>query len=570
MLVRGEAPMSRRFQLAAACAALLAATTAAAPPPAVVPPSLSAAAQAGVEALDCIVVLRASTGGSGPGAADARFAASERFARTWEPLGVRVERRFARLPLVRARVPAALLGSIAADTLVRAIAPNRTARAFRKEGRNLMRVPEVTNRGFNGAGIGIAVLDTGVDWSHKELYPGGTTPGAKTVLLFDAVDGDHDPRDREGHGTSVAGIAAGATSGVATRATVVAVRVLDDDGEGTSEQILAGIDAVLDSVRDGNPFNIRVANLSLGGYDDDWRPGPGTCDEISPDFAVAFEALRDAGVLVVAAAGNGGCSAGVAWPACISHAMAVGAVYDDEICQLPAPPPFDCFSHEASYGEAQCMDDCSDDTDSDRIACYSDSGVELDVWAPSTCATTTAMGGGTVDCFGGTSAAAPYASGVAALLAQAYPDRGPEAIRTALKDTGRPRKDSRNGITRNRVDAPAALARLAALCAAPPQPAALSASAACAGTPLTLSWAAAAGAVAYVVESSRTPDFTAASSVTVSGTTAAVATPTDAVALHVRVRSRAACGAESAWSQPLAVALAADCSAPRRRLSRPR
>lgn len=562
--------MCRWFRLAAVSVALVAAGSSATPPPALVSPGLAAGAEAGAATLDCIVVLRTFPGGLGAAAASARFAASERFAHTWEPLGVRVERRLSHLPLLRARVPAALLGSVAADTLVRAIAPNRTARAFRKEGRNLMRVPEVINRGFNGAGIGIAILDTGVDWSHKELTPGGTSPGAKTVLLFDAVDRDGNPRDEEGHGTSVAGIAAGSTSGVATKATVVAVRVLGDDGEGTSDQILAGIDAVLDSVAGGNPFNIRVANLSLGGYDDDWRPGSDTCDEISPDFAVAFEALSEAGVLVVASAGNGGCGTGVAWPACISHAMAVGAVYDDEICQLPAPPPFDCFSHEASYGEAQCMDDCSDDTDSDRIACYSDSGVKLDVWAPSTCAKTTALGGGTADCFGGTSAAAPYVSGVAALLSQAYPDRGPDALRAALRDTGRARTDSRNGITRNRIDAPAALVRLATLCAAPAPPTALSAPAACAGTELTLSWVAAAGATAYTVESACASDFAGASSVTVTGTTAAVATPADAAFFHVRVRSRAACGAESAWSQPLAVPLADDCSTPRRRLSRPR
>ncbi|MEW6336842.1 MAG: S8 family serine peptidase [Acidobacteriota bacterium] len=562
--------MTRRFRLAVVPVALAAAAAAATPPPAVVSPGISARVAAGAETLDCIVVLRSQAAAFGPAAAGVRVAVSERFTRTWEPLGVRVERRFDNLPVLRARVPAALLASVATDPSVRGLAPNRTARAFRKEGRNLMRVPEVINRGFTGAGIGIAVLDTGVDWSHKELYPGGTSPGAKTVPLFDAVERDDNPRDEDGHGTSVAGIAAGSTSGVATRATVVAVRVLDDDGEGTSEQILAGIDAVLDSVQGGNPFNIRVANLSLGGYDDDWLPGPDTCDAVSPDFAVAFEALRDAGVLVVASAGNGGCSKGVAWPACISHAMAVGAVYDDEICQLPAPPPFDCFSHEASYGEAQCMDDCSDDTDSDRIACYSDSGVKLDAWAPSTCAKTTALGGGTEECFGGTSAAAPYVSGVAALLAQAFPERGPEEIRAALRDTGRARTDKRNGITRNRVDAPAALARLATLCAAPPTPTALSASAACAGTPLTVSWPVSAGAVSYAVESAPVPDFTGATSVTVTGTTTAVSTTADAAFAYLRVRAHAACGADSAWSQPLAVPLDAGCSTPRRRLSRPR
>ena len=435
---------------------------------ATVPPSLWLQA-AGGQPVECLVVLR-----PGPGLEAATHAASMAGATLlarWQSQGVEVVRQLEHLQIVHLRVPGRLLDDLATDPQVVGISPIRFARALRREGKALMKVGNVQAKGFHGEGIGIAILDTGVDWGHSELSPGGTGPGFKTIKLFDAVDNDQDPRDQQGHGTSVAGIAAGSDGGVAPRATVVAVRVLDKDGEGSSEQILAGIDAVLGSLHAGNPYNIRVLNLSLGGYGDDWPPGTGTCDSIDPAFATAFEALTQAGVLVVVASGNGGCKNGVSWPACMSAALAVGAVYDDEICMDPVPMPFGCQSTRISFGESQCMSDgCSQNTKSDRITCYTDSGSKLGVWAPSHCAKAPKKGGGYDDCFGGTSAAAPYTSGVAALLAEAYPRHLPAALRAALEQTGNPRLDARNNLTRNRVDALAAFDFLAGYCTPPPTP----------------------------------------------------------------------------------------------------
>ncbi len=243
-------------------------------------------------------------------------------------------------------------------------------------------------------------------------------------------------------------------------------------GEGTSEQILAGLEAVLASVRQGNPYHIRVVNLSLGGYDpEQWPPGEGTCDQVDPVFLHFFQQLQDEGVLAVAAAGNGGCRQGVAWPACLSPVVAVGAVYDDELCFDPVPLPFGCLNTTASFGEGQCMTGgCSDETEKNRIACYSDLGEKLGVWAPSHCARAPKKGGGYEDCFGGTSAAAPYVVGAAALLWQAFPYLTPVALAEALETTGTPRRDERNGLTRNRVDLAAAYDFLASTCSPPPPP----------------------------------------------------------------------------------------------------
>ncbi|MBP7798720.1 MAG: S8 family serine peptidase [Thermoanaerobaculaceae bacterium] len=551
----------RRSTVGGACglAAVLVAASGLAGDVAVVPLGLWQQAASGGD-VECLAVLRPVASPS----ADLSAVASAPVLPLahWETRGY-VLRRYSELPVVHLRVPGRLLDELARNPEIAGLSPLRTAHALRKEGKALMKVPDVQAKGFTGLGIGIAVLDTGVDYTHPELAPGGTGAGVKTIKLYDAVDNDQDPRDGEGHGTAVAGIAAGSDGGVAPRSTVVAVRVLNNDGEGSSAQILAGLDAVLTSVRTGNPYNIRVLNLSLGGYDDDWPPGPDTCDDLDPAFDAAFQALTEAGVLVVAAAGNGGCSRGVAWPACLSTALAVGAVYDAEICMDPIPVPFMCLSTQMSFGEGQCMrDGCVQNTKADRITCYSDSGTKLGVWAPSHCAKTARKGGGYEDCFGGTSAAAPYTAGVAALLAQAYPLHGPAALRKALEQTGKARTDDRNSITRNRVEALAAFDFLASYCGPPEPPTDFRGDPVgiCPGGSATLSWNAVGTPDAYRVQRSLTPDFsiveetvTASNSLVI---TYAAATP---ATLYYRVRAERACGSHSLWSTTAALPYAPQC-----------
>lgn len=528
---------------------------------AAVPPILWSQA-AGGQDVECLVVLREMDGEiAGQDEGTAGFAAP--LLARWRAQGAEVVRQFEHLPIVRLRAPGRQLGDLASDPRVAGISPVRTARALRKEGKALMKVSGVQVKGFLGEGVGIAVLDTGVDYGHPELSPGGTGPGAKTVKLFDAVDNDQDPRDQQGHGTSVAGIAAGGDGGVAPRATVVAVRVLDSEGEGDSEQILAGIDAVLGSVRAGNPYNIRVLNMSLGGYGDDWQPGSGICDDIDPAFATAFRALTAAGVLVVVASGNGGCRNGVAWPACMSDVLAVGAVYDDEICMDPIPLPFGCQSTRISFEASQCMDDgCSQDTKADRITCYTDSGSKLGVWAPSHCAKAPKKGGGYEDCFGGTSAAAPYTSGVAALLAQAYPGLLPAALRAALEQTGNPRLDDRNKLTRNRVDALAAFNFLAGYCTAPSSPASVRIDPAglCEDRTVTVSWGAVVDADQYRVQRAGSADFANPTEVVTTSPSVVVSHEGSAPStVHLRVRAERTCGSSSAWSTGVSVPYAPQC-----------
>jgi subtilisin family serine protease len=271
------------------------------------------------------------------------------------------------------------------------------------------------------------------------------------------------------------------------------------------------------------------------------------------------------------ASGNGGCTIGVSWPACLSTALAVGAVFDDEICTLPAPWPFDCASTKMSYGKGQCMaSGCEQDTKKDRITCYTDSGDKLGVFAPSDCAKTTKMGGGYEDCFNGTSAATPYVAGAAALLSQAYPYLGASAIRAALEHTGNPRTDGRNGITRNRIDVLAAFDYLATYCIAPgpPQGLAPSASLACGAGTYTLTWGGGGSADTYRVERSRTPDFANSEVSTTTATSLALTFTAEAPAtLYHRVRAERECGSYSPWSSVATVPYYPACPhQPRRHL----
>ena len=107
-----------------------------------------------------------------------------------------------------------------------------------------------------GSGVTAYIIDTGVRITHTDF-------GGRASYGYDAVDDDSSADDGNGHGTHVAGTVAGSTYGVAKAADIVAVRVLDDDGSGTTAGVVAGIDWVTE-----NAQFPAVANMSLGGSAD--------------------------------------------------------------------------------------------------------------------------------------------------------------------------------------------------------------------------------------------------------------------------------------------------------------
>ncbi|MFF2009430.1 S8 family serine peptidase [Streptomyces sp. NPDC058195] len=168
-----------------------------------------------------------------------------------------------------------------------------------------------------GTGTTVAILDSGVDYTHPDLG-GGIGTGHKVVGGHDFVNGDDDPMDDNGHGTHVAGIVAGraagkeGVTGMAPGANLLAYKVMDADGSGYTSDIIAGIEAAADPA---SPHRADVINMSLGG------PGDGT----DPLGRAATAAVK-AGVVVVAAAGNDGPGAGtVSTPGIAEGVISVGA-----------------------------------------------------------------------------------------------------------------------------------------------------------------------------------------------------------------------------------------------------
>ncbi|WP_024998995.1 S8 family peptidase [Prevotella falsenii] len=147
----------------------------------------------------------------------------------------------------------------------------------------MVKAPEAWARGYDGWGVKVAVLDTGIDYNHPDLYVYG---GADFT-------GSGNYMDYYGHGTHCAGIIAAReyrnqVVGVAPRAKLYAVKVLGNDGWGDTSNIIAGMDWC---VKNG----IKVASMSLGGA-------------YAPTIAYreAVSRCQQNGVLVVASAGNSG------------------------------------------------------------------------------------------------------------------------------------------------------------------------------------------------------------------------------------------------------------------------
>lgn len=152
----------------------------------------------------------------------------------------------------------------------------------------------------DGTGVSVAVLDTGVDYTHPEIAARFTSEKG-----FDAISGG-DPIDRHGHGTHVAGIVAGKKVGVAHAATLYAVKVLSDYGSGSDGSVMRGIDWATRK-------NAGVINMSLG--------GPGR----SQAFQLVVNAAHEKGVVLVAAAGNSGREE-ASYPAAYEHVISVAAL----------------------------------------------------------------------------------------------------------------------------------------------------------------------------------------------------------------------------------------------------
>ena len=156
--------------------------------------------------------------------------------------------------------------------------------------------------GYDGAGIGVAVIDSGVT-AGTTISPTRMRPApSASISSWTSSTATRDRTTTTGHGTHVAGIIAGngadsngARTGIAPGARLVVLKVLDEDGRGRISDVIAAIDY---AVAHKSEFNIRVLNLSIGA---------GVYESYNTDLlTLAAKRAVEAGIVVVAAAGNHG------------------------------------------------------------------------------------------------------------------------------------------------------------------------------------------------------------------------------------------------------------------------
>lgn len=279
------------------------------------------------------------------------------------------------------------INAITADPDVRSVYPDVIVSASPAQQQTSASVVPNGSSIATAKGIRIGIIDTGIDYLH-EAFGGAYGAGKKVAGGHDFVNNDDDPMDDNGHGTHVAGIIGGHSSsitGVAQDAELYIYKALDQNGNGSTSTVIAAIEqAVKDSV--------KVLNLSLG------SPSGSSEDPLS----IAVNMAVQAGIVVVAAAGNMGEYSSINSPGTAELALTVGA------------------------------------SDANNIASFSSKGPETErysikpeVVAPGVGVLSAKMGGGYVQ-MSGTSMATPFVSAYAAAMRELHPDWSAIMIRDAI------------------------------------------------------------------------------------------------------------------------------------------
>lgn len=371
---------------------------------------------------------------------------------------VRVNQRYTYLPGLALTVDASALSALQRAPEVVTIEVDRRYKPSLDVSVPLIGANTAWDMGYTGAGWAVAVLDTGVDKSHAFLsgkvvseacYSTSYTPhNAMTVCPGGGTDevgsgtGVNCATSIAGceHGTHVAGIAAGYQSdsfaGVAKEGSVIAIQVfsrIDDMAfcdpypspcvTAYTSDIIKGLERVLALHNDaGFTTAIASVNLSLGGGS---YTSSQVCDNDNSFTKLAIDNLVSVGVATIVASGNEGYVDALSSPACISSAISVGAT-----------------------------------SDSDVVTDFSNSANFLDLLAPGASIYSSVPGGG-FESWPGTSMATPHVAGAWAVLKSANPGAGIDTILDALKKTGVSVTDSRNGLTKPRIQVGAAVDLLA-------------------------------------------------------------------------------------------------------------
>ncbi len=337
-----------------------------------------------------------------------------------EKAGGKIKYELPAIQAIAAEIPAESVDHIAAHHMVQFI--NDDAKVFKcMDFASLAANASLVNEaGYTGKGVGIAILDTGV-YPHQDLVK----PTNRIVAFKDFINNRTQPYDDDGHGTHVSGIAAGngfsneRYKGIAPEANIIGVKVLDEEGSGTTSDILAGIQWVIDNK---NRYNIKVMNMSLG--------SPADKSYQSDPLAKAAAAAVQSGLTVVVSAGNSGPNPRtITTPGVTPSVITVGAVDDNRT---------------STYSD-------------DFVANFSSRGptpsnsMKPDVVAPGVNITSLSNTGPTAYVsHSGTSMASPMVAGVAALMYEQDENLSPASVKNKIMSTsvaiGEPRAAEGSGI----------------------------------------------------------------------------------------------------------------------------
>src|SRR2546429_67446 len=365
----------------------------------------------------------------------------------------RVLRRYVTAPLIALEAgPTALQALDASSSLVKRVTEDRIHTPVLLDSVPLIGADKAWAQGFDGTGLVVALIDTGVDSAHQflagkvveEACYSTTSAQRSTTVCPNGADeqigtgaGVYCPLELEGcwHGTHVAGIAAGNGTpsglpiwGVGRGASIMSVQVFSrfdgffDCGGSPpcigayTSDILAALERVY-ALRTKHPF--AAVNMSLGG-----GLFSSTCDD--QPYKPFIDNLRAAGIATVVASGNNGAIDRLSAPACVSTAVSVGATTKD-----------------------------------DQVADFSNVAPFLSLVGPGV-SIISSFGGGGFAIASGMSMAAPHVAGTWAVLKQAKPTANVDEILQALTGTGVMIEDTLagTGTTRPRIQVDLALSAL--------------------------------------------------------------------------------------------------------------
>ncbi|MFQ6009802.1 MAG: S8 family serine peptidase [Candidatus Aenigmatarchaeota archaeon] len=351
-----------------------------------------------------------------------------------------VNKKFKVIPAVAMDVSASQLKGLAENQKVSKITIDHPVTAFRVNSTPMIRADTAASTyGVNGTGIKIAVIDTGV-FNHTEF---GTRIIDEKCFCYESGpagccpnndDTDSNATDDNGHGTHVAGIAAGEGGsygqGVATNASIIAIKVLDSSGLGYTSDIVSGIEWAIDNGAD-------IISMSLGTKYNQFSE----CYEVASSNATDNATAQ--GIVIVVAAGNEGAGSNtISAPACAKTAITVGSVSKSD--------SITSYSSRGATNDNRTKPDLTAPGGVNVVGCTSGNSEIISTSLNNNYA-----------CSYGTSQATPHVSGAAALLMEKYnslygnmPDPGlvKAVLITAVNTTGMGGGQRNNNYGSGRID----------------------------------------------------------------------------------------------------------------------